>query len=70
MQIDRDARPMLGWIDHDIPEHEAISPSVARPKLAMRSDSTASMFNEDQIKQESEVALAKRDYASRPCRPE
>lgn len=63
--FDRDERPMVGIVDltDQIPKHEAIKGGVVRPKVARRTDTTIPMFNDADIKGESERA---RYHAAEP----
>lgn len=57
---DKDAKPLVGWIDHDVPPHEAIPLDAVRPKRIRHTPPiTPSMFNEDEIEAECQKAKEK-----------
>ena len=61
-RIDREARPMVGIINHEVPPHEPIKEGEIRHKPTRRyEDTTVPMFNEEAIRRESEAAKHKRD---------
>lgn len=62
--VDSAARPLEGYIIHEIPDHEPIPESEVRYKKIRTKEieaQTIPMFNEDTIRRESEAAKAKRD---------
>lgn len=63
-KVDRDARPSVGWIDHEIPAHAPIPEGVERyKKRVVMEDKTAPMFDEGAIAAESQRALDKKNQA-------
>ena len=57
-QMDKDAKPIVGWVDHDVPPHEPI-PAGTSFKREKHEDATGLMFNDEAIKSESARALTK-----------
>jgi hypothetical protein len=62
--VDRDARPSVGYIDHEIPPHEPIPEDAVKPKTRGFKDTvTMPMFDDEKIKSESERAKSKFEQA-------
>jgi hypothetical protein len=61
--MDRDARPLVGWIDHEVPVHLPVTEAFQRP---IPQDLTIPMFDEQQIKKDSEKAKYLRDHPPTP----
>jgi len=60
-KADKDARPIVGWIDHEVPSNEPIPAGVERyKKRPVFEDHTSPMFDEGDIAAESQRALDKR----------
>lgn len=56
--IDSTARPLVGWVDHEIPNHQPAPVKVTREPRP--EDKTVLMFNDYEILSESIKALEKR----------
>jgi hypothetical protein len=61
-QVDSSARPIVGFILHEVPPHDPIAFAEVRHKPSKRyEDLTAPMFDEDSIRRESEAAKRKNE---------
>lgn len=61
-RMDKDARPLVGFIMHEVPPHGPIPEETIRAKTKRSHvDSTSPMFDEEAIQRESESAKRKKD---------
>lgn len=63
-RFNSDARPIVGWIDHEVPAHLPATEAFQRPPLPQ--DLTIPLFDDEQIKKESEQARYLRDHPPTP----
>jgi hypothetical protein len=60
-KVDRDAKPIMGFIDHEVPDHKPIPEGVDRyKKRVVYEDNTKPMFDDSDILAESQRAKDKR----------
>jgi hypothetical protein len=59
-----DSRPIVGWIDHEVPPHEPISVDAEPKNRSWGQDQTQAMFDEKEIENESQKAKDKYDASN------
>jgi hypothetical protein len=54
-----DSKPIVGWIDHEVPPHDPIPFDAVKPKSRWTNDDSLPMFDDKAIEAESQKAKDK-----------